>query len=422
MNKSCALIFAALAAFQSTTTSAADWSQWRGAARDGIARGEPKLDGLPVKSEAAWSLQTGKGQAGMVTANGKLVILHEVDGKEALRVVELQNGKQVWETPIGDSWNFTNEFGPGPRCTPLIDGDLIFVQTAKGVLACVQLKDGKILWSTDYDKNFGAKFFGGNIPGSEGTAARRHGNNGSPVVDDKWIYAPVGSPDGASLVAFDKRTGKVQWKSGTDNAAYASLMLATIAGEAQVILVTADRLIGSRCADGKILWDTPVKTGAQRNVVTPIVVGDTVTIASQTVGLVQYRVSKEGGKFQVAEVWANKQLKINLTTPVLLAGHLYGLGSSKGNSSEFVCVNFGSGQVLWAKPGFTDYSSVIGVGDRLLVHNSSGELYLLRASPEKYEELGRLQVCGRTWSFPAYSGGRLIVKDARQTISVPLIK
>ncbi|MSR66183.1 MAG: hypothetical protein EXS24_02270 [Pedosphaera sp.] len=422
MNRTYVLFVAALTALPVTTTFAGDWAQWRGAARDGVAKGESKLDRLPTKTDAAWSLPTGKGQAGMVAAQGKLVILHEVDGKEAVKLVELQTGKQVWEVSVGDSWNFTNEYGSGPRCTPVIDGDLIFVQTAKGVLACVQLKDGKILWSTDYDKNFGATFFGGNIPGSEGTAARRHGNNGSPVVDDKWIYAPVGSPDGASLVAFDKRTGKVRWKSGNDNAAYSSLMLATIGGEAQVIVVTADRLIGTRCEDGKILWDTPVKTGAQRNVVTPIIVGDTVTIASSTVGLVQYRVSKEGGKFQVAEAWANRQLKINLTTPVLLAGHLYGLGSSKGNSSEFVCVNFGSGTVLWSKPGYTDYSSVIGVGDRLLVHNSSGELCLLRASPEKYEELGRLQVCGRTWSFPAYSGGWLIVKDARQTIAVPLVQ
>ena len=166
------------------TVQAGDWPQWRGVNRDGVAVDEKPLAGLPAKAQMAWQIPVGKGQGGLVLAGGKLLVLHEtnVGGKpmETAALIDSVTGKVIWEAPYSKSWQYTNVYGPGPRTAPMIDGDLIFCQSATGVLACISLKKGRLLWSKSYEKDFGAKWFGGNAPGSSGTAASRHGNTDAP--------------------------------------------------------------------------------------------------------------------------------------------------------------------------------------------------------------------------------------------------
>ncbi len=395
---------------------AGDWSQWRGDNRDGVTHGEKALTNLPGKPKALWQVSVGKGQGGLIIAAGKIVMLHETMEKgkpmETAVVIDARTGKTLWETPYAESWQYGNVYGPGPRVTPMIDGDLIFAQGVTGVLACLAVADGKLLWSKSYRRDFGAKWFGGNAPGSSGTAASRHGNNGPPVTDDKYIYAPAGGHEGASLVCLQKRTGKLVWKSGNDYAAYAGLMVGELAGVKQVVMVTASNMKGFRAKDGMELWSVPVKTGAARNIVTPILHGDTVTVASHTVGTFQVRIRNSGGGQVSEEVWRNKNVRTNITTPVLIDGHLYGLGTSRGKNSDFVCLSHKTGQVMWSQKGYDDYASVIGMGNTLLVHGSRGTLTLIKASSGKYTELGRIGKASQiSWNHPVYSAGVLYVKD-----------
>src|SRR5205807_1936486 len=169
---------------------------------------------------------------------------------------------------------------------------------------------------------FGVKLLGSKA--NSGTATRR-GNNGSGIVDGDAVVLPVGSTDGATLVCFDKRTGKVLWKSGDDEAAYSSPMLATLAGVKQIVYLSADSLAGYDPKTGQLKWSQP---------------------------------------------------------------------------------GFGQGR--------KDYSSTIVAGKNLLVLTEDGTLLLLAANPSKYTELGRAQVCGNTWSFPAFADGKLYVRDGRQ--------
>lgn len=411
-----ALIFSPLVLIFAGSTFAGDWPQWRGVNRDGIALGENALAKLPTESEKLWQVPVGKGQGGLVIAKGKILMLHEtmVAGKpmETAALIDAANGNTLWQTPFAESWQYRNSYGPGPRVAPQIDGDLVFAQGVKGVLACMQLADGKLLWSKSYVKDFGAKWFGGNAPGSKGTAASRHGNNGAPVTDAKHIYAAAGGHNGASLVCLEKRTGKLVWKSGNDYAAYSGLMLGKLAGVEQVVMVTAAHMIGYRATDGQVLWSVPVKTGAARNIVTPILSSDTVTLASHTLGTFQLRIRNSGSGQTATEVWLNKDVRTNITTPVLSDGHLYGLGTSRGSNSVFVCLNHKTGELMWSVPGYDDYASVIAVGGTLLVHGSSGALSLLKATPEKHIVLGKLpKASQRSWNFPVFSNGTLYLKD-----------
>ena len=316
---------------------AGDWSQWRGDNRNGVTHGEKALANLPAKPRTLWQVPVGKGQGGLIIAGGKIMMLHEtmVGGKpmETAALIDSANGKTLWQTPFADSFQYRNSYGPGPRVAPQIDGDLVFAQGTKGVLACLRLVDGKLLWSKNYKRDFGAKWFGGNAPGSEGTAASRHGNNGPPATDDKYIYAPAGGHAGASLICLEKRTGKLFWKSGNDYAAYSGLMLGELAGVKQVVMVTAANMKGYRAKDGRELWSVPVKTGAARNIFTPILHGDTGTVASHTVGTFQVRIRNSGAGQVAKEVWRNRNVKTNITTPVLINGHLYGLGTGNASSN-----------------------------------------------------------------------------------------
>jgi len=286
-----------------------------------------------------------------------------------------------------------------------------------GEFRCLDLASGKTIWQTSFDQQFGVKFLGSKA--NEGTASRR-GNNGSGVIDGHRLFLPVGSTDGASLVAFDKKTGKVLWKSGNDEAAYSSLMFGTLAGIRQVLAFNADALVGADAETGKILWRVPLRTNAKRHAASPVIFGDHVAVNSHTFGVACFKIAKDSGGVTATPVWANKDARINLATPVLVDGHFYSQGATK----DYICLDATTGQLKWSQPGFgqgrKDYASTIVVGKRLLVLTEDGQLLLLEPTPARYTEVARLQVCGNTWSFPAYADGKLYVRDGRQLMRLNL--
>jgi len=386
---------------------AGDWPQWRGPTRNGYAPADaPTISALPKDLKPVWKISIGGGFSSPVLAGNNLAFLDERDGKEVAHLVEAGSGKEIWQVAYANV--FGDEWGAGPRSTPLIDANRLYVQSCDGEFRCLNLADGKTIWGTSFEKDFAVKFLGSKV--NEGTATRR-GNNGSGVIDGDRIFLPVGNTHGASLVCFDKLTGKVQWKAGSDEAAYSSLMIATLGGVKQLVAFTADALLGADLQTGKILWRVPFKTDAKRHACSPVIVGDTVVVNSQTIGLVGTKISSDSGGLKASEAWVNKVMKINLATPVLVGQHLY----SQGVSPNYICADALTGEVKWAQPGFVGgkeaYCSTIVVGKNLLVLTHDGQLVLLAADPAKYTELGRLQVCGKTWSFPAYADGKLFVRD-----------
>ncbi|NBV33351.1 MAG: hypothetical protein EBR81_06060, partial [Proteobacteria bacterium] len=255
-------------------------------------------------------------------------------------------------------------------------------------------------------------------PEAKETASRRHGNNGSAAVDGDRIFVPVGSTTKGTLIAFDKKTGRELWAVGTDNTAYSSVMVGTLAGVRQAVHFTADALMGVEAATGKLLWREPLKTGAKRHAATPVLDGDTVTVTSTNIGLIRFKITAEGGAFKAERLWENSRMKVVISSPIQVAGNLYSPGP--GNRCELVCVDAGTGEERWKEAGLGDYASISAVNDGLLVLDSTGELRLVRATPAGYEERGRAQFVGKTWASPAYSNGVLFAKDATKLIAVKL--
>ena len=399
--------FACLASF------AGDWPQWLGPTRNNhVSVGEKIPDKLPAELKPVWKIQIGGGFSSPIVANNKGIYFDENGEREIVHLLDANTGKEIWQTPIAN--RYADEWSAGPRSTPFLDGNRVYVQSCNGEFRCLNVADGKILWSASFEKDFGVKFLGSKA--NEGTASRR-GNNGSGIADGNAVIVPVGSTNGATLVCFDKLTGKVLWKSGADEAAYSSLQIATLADAKQVIAFTADALMGVDRENGKQLWRVPLKTNAKRHAATPVIFGDNVIVNSHSIGLICEKISRSGDKFTATELWSNKNLKINLSTPVLIGTFLYGQGPQK----NFVCVDAKTGEMKWAQPGFgKENSSTIALGEKLLVLTDDGELLLISANPEKYVELGRVQVCGKNWNFPAYANGKLYVRDSRELICYEL--
>lgn len=389
--------------------SAGDWPQWRGANRDGHAAGT-SITALPKDLKPVWRVPVGPGFSAPVVANGKLVYLDEQNGKEVAHCLDAKTGKPLWSAPFADAAG--DEWGKGPRCTPFIDGDRVYAQSMNGQFHCLSLDDGKPRWGFSFE-DYGISF---STKSAEGTAARR-GNNGSGVIDGDRVFVPVGAKN-ASIVCLDKKTGKELWKSGSDEAAYSSFIIATLSGTKQLVAFTAEALTGVDLKTGDTLWRVPFRTGAKRHAATPVVVGDTVTVNSQTIGLVCTRVTKEGDNWNATQAWVNKPLTINLSTPVFVDGHFYTYGPIR--TKDYVCVDAKTGTTKWTQSGFgigkdqTDYASSIAVGKNVLVLTYDGQLVLIAANPEKYTELGRIQACGKTWSYPAFADGKLFVRDGRE--------
>lgn len=413
----------ALVAF-TVSAQSADWPQWRGPNRDGVTiDAKHDLATLPTDLKQLWKLPATDGHASPVIAGGKLIYLDGQNGQETAHCVDVATGKNLWSTPVGPLVEFSN-YGSGPRCTAIIDGDRVYAQSSGGEFRCLSLADGKTIWGKSFAKDYGVTFLGNrsNDPAAKETASRRHGHNGSAAIDGDRIFVPVGSTDGGTLVAFDKKTGKELWRAGNDNTAYSSVMAGTLAGVKQAVHLTADALMGVDAASGKILWREPVKTGAKRHACTPLIAADSVIIASSSIGTVRFRIVKSGSDFKAEKMWENTGCKTNISTPTLVGTALYTVGSTVGKSSPLTCLDFETGKELWSQPGLEDYASVTAVNDKLLVHKSNGELILVKANPAKYEELGRNQVCGKTWASPAYVDGLLYLKDSGNVIAVSLTK
>jgi outer membrane protein assembly factor BamB len=396
----------------------ADWPRWRGPQGTGhIANGQKLPPKLPDDTKTLWKTSVGFSLGSPTVSGGKLFHMDIQNGKETLHALDANTGKSWWSATIDDTFR-DSQSPPGPRFTPLVDGERIYAQSCKGELQCLNVADGKVVWKTNYVKDFGATFTGERGPT---LGASRHGYTGSPLIDgDKMIIA-VGGPE-AGVVAFEKISGKVLWKSQGEGAAYAGPVNATFGGVPQYVVFMAESVMGLQAADGALLWRYPIKTSFGRHAATPVVVGDTVVVSSHQVGLMGLKIEKKAEGFEATRAWLSKELAINYSSPVAVGEWIYGVGPNK----TLFCLNGKSGQQGWVKDLFfsgvmrRDYAGLIADKDHILALADSGQLALVAADPKACRDLGRLQVVGDNWCHPAYDNGKIWLRDNEELRCVQL--
>jgi outer membrane protein assembly factor BamB len=406
------------------TACAADWGQWRGPAQTGhVPAGVPVPTALAAELKPVWRAKMGEGLSSPVVAGGKVFYLDRDAAKETACAADAATGKELWRVPLHEL--FRDGFGTGPRAAALVDGDCVYVQSCKGEFQCLNAADGKVIWRKNFVQDFGAVFTG---EVGKSVGASRHGNTGSAVVDGDNVIVQAGGANGASVVCLNKKTGEVVWKSQNDPAGYAAAVLATIHGVKQAVVFTADGCIGVDTKDGKLLWRVPVKTGFGRHVTTPVIVDNLVVVSSHTAGLICSRIvkdEKEPSGFKAENAWTQKPLATNFASPVAVGKHLFTIGPAK----NVICVDLETGQAAWDKKGLIvspdpgkAYAGFLVMDKNVLMLSDTGQLILFAADPKEYKEVGRAQICGKTWCIPAYADGKLYLRDAQEMLCFELVK
>ena len=397
------VVVAALAGLLLGNVNAAnfDWPQWRGPDRTDVS----KETGLPKKWPAdgpkrVWLFENaGNGYSGPAIANGKYFTIGTRDNNECVLALDANTGKELWVAKIGGE--LENRWGGGPRGTPTVDGNRVYALSGKGDLACINVADGKVVWTASMTD------LGGKTP--------NWGYTESVLVDgDKVVCTPGGSK--GALAAFNKADGKVIWRSTdfTDGAQYASIIPAEINGQRQYIQLTMQHLVGISAKDGKQLWnsDWPGRTAV---IPTPIYRDSHVYIASGY-GVGCKLVKIEAGN-KPTTVYENKVMKNHHGGVILVGDHLYGYSDGAG----WVCQDFKSGDEVWAERGKLG-KGAIACADGMLycLDEGKGTVVLIEASPKGWNEHGRFTLepqtkirspQGRIWTHPVISNGKLYLRD-----------
>ena len=379
-----------------TATSRNYWTNFRGPKRDGkyeeagVATKWP-ASGLPV----LWKQPVGIGHASFVAADGKAYTIEQRRREEVVAAYDLNNGRELWTQKWSAEYN--DETGDGPRATPTWDQGRIYALGATGELRCLDANNGNVFW-------------GKNILSDNGASNLQWAQAASPlIVDDKVVVLPGGK--GKSVVAYNKMTGAPVWKALSDTQAYVSPMLVDLAGRRQIIVVSANRVIGLAPEDGKLLWSYPWATDMGLNISQPIVVDKNRFFISSGYGkgAALVEVKGAGDSFTASTVWENKNMKNKFNSSVLQDGYIYGL-----DEGILVCLDVNTGERKW-KDGRYGYGQVILVGNHLIVTSDQGDVALVKASPAGYTEVARFHALnGQMWNYPAIANGRLLVRNSSE--------
>ncbi len=374
------------------------WTDFRGPGRDGHYRQGPILTQWPqIGLKILWQQPVGGGYASFVIAHGKAFTIEQRRGQEVAAAYDAETGRELW-TNAWDGAFDESMGGPGPRATPTWHEGKLYALGAEGELRCLDAETGKVIWRKNILEDNGAKNLGWAM-------------SASPlVVDDKLITLPGGRA-GNSVVAYHKLSGEPVWKSLSDQAAYVSPVLVTVAGRRQVIVVTADRMAGLEPGDGHLLWEYPWKTQYDVNSAQPLVVGDNRVFISSGYGhgAAVVELQPEGEKFAVKPIWSNTRMKNKFTSSVLHEGHIYGL-----DESILACIDAQTGELKW-KGGRYGFGQLVLASGHLIVTTETGDVVLVKATPEKHEELATFPALnGKTWNHPAIADGRLFVRNTTE--------
>lgn len=391
----------------------ADWPQHLGPNRNGISTETGLLDAWPDGGpKEVWRVKGGVGMSGLAISRGKLLTMVQRGGQQKLVALSADTGEQLWETDIAPAYR--NAMGDGPRATPTIAGDQVFVFTGDGILAAVKFSDGKLLWSHDVLDELKGE------PADYGMAC-------SPLVVAGQVIVTAGAPR-AAVAAYDAKSGELAWTAGDDLAGYSSPALLSASGREQIVVFTGGSVLGLEPSKGNVLWRHPYETDFGCNIATPLAYKDQVFVsAGENHGSVLLALKPAGNGLKASEVWSSygpkSVLRNEWQTSILLGDHLYGFDNvgGAGPVSHLTCIHAATGKPAWQQTRFGK-GNMIAAEDKLLMTTLAGELVIARASPKKYEELGRQSVLGKTRQAPALANGLLYLRDDKEIVCLDVRK
>ena len=378
-------------------SASTDWPQWRGPERTGISHETGLLKQWPPSGPAAQWSAAGLGNGyGSMAVRGNQLFVQGLKGRDSV-VTSLgrADGKPLWTRVIGPGGD--NDRGPGPRSTPTVDGDRLFVLTENGDLAALRAADGGVVWQ----RNILRDFSGQNISWllSE-----------SPLVDgDKVIVTPGGR--NAGMVALEKTTGKTIWvaKELSDEAGYSSPIVADIGGVRTVMTLTSAAGVGVRASDGKLMWRNRSAANGTANATTPVFSNNTVFYTSSYgTGGALLSLTPQNGEVRAQEVYFTRDMQNHHGGVIVIGSTLYGF-----HNSIMAALDLPTGKSLWRNRS-VGKGAITHADGRFYILGEDHVMGLAEATPAGYREFGRFPIADQgwpSWAHPVVSGGRLYVRN-----------
>lgn len=390
-----------------------DWPQFLGPKRNGMSAEKGLVEAWPEGGlKVLWRAPGGVGMSGIAVQGDRLVTMVQREGRQWLVAHDAKSGKSLWQTDVAPEYK--NSMGNGPRGTPAIAGDRVYAFTGEGILVAADLRDGKVAWSQNTLKQLKAK-------------EADYGMACSPLVVGDLVIVTVGATQ-ATVVAFDARSGQQRWSAGQGPAGYSSPALLNVGGREQVVAFAGAAALGMEPKSGKLLWEFPYETNFECNIATPVAIDGRVLLSSgENHGSVLLQFAAKGEGLEPSEVWSSfgpkSSLRSEWQTPVVLGGYLYGMDNvgGAGPVTHLNCVDAKTGERKWQQQRYGKGNFIYADG-KLFLTMMSGELVVIRPTPERYVELGRMPLTETTRQAPALANGRLYARDDQEIVCVNVSK
>jgi outer membrane protein assembly factor BamB len=393
----CAVATACAVVTLGAQTASTDWPQWRGAGRDGVSRDTGLLRQWPRSGPSlAWSAtQLGAGYGSIAVAGDRVFVQGMKNRQSVVTSLDRASGKAVWSVALGSAQE--NDRGSGPRGTPTVDADRVYVLTENGDLVCLMVGDGKIVWRRNILKEFGGRNISWLV--SE-----------SPLVDGNRVIVMPGGRN-AGIAALDKMTGTTMWvtKELSDEAGYSSPVVADVQGVRTIMAFTGNAAVGVRATDGRLMWRYGNASNNTANITTPVYANGKVFFTSAYgTGGALLRLQVKGEAVTAEEIYFTRNMQNHHGGVVLVDGYLYGF-----NNSILTCMEFETGKVLW-RDRSVGKGAVAYADGHLYVLSEDNVVGLVEATPAGYREKGRFTIADQgwpSWAHPVVSGGRLYLRN-----------
>jgi outer membrane protein assembly factor BamB len=388
-------------AFASGTPSAqnrpTDWPQWRGPNRDGVIASFVEPKPWPEKLTRKWKVEVGLGYATPVVIGTRVYMFARQGDEEVLEALDADTGKVIWRTSYTAPFTISPAAArheKGPKSTPTFAGGKLFTLGMTGIVAAFDAASGKRLWQTPPSQ-----------PGPLYHTAM------SPLVEGGLVIVHVGSHDRGALTAFDVNTGAVKWHWDGDGPGYGSPIAADFEGTRQIVTLTQENLVGVSAATGELLWKRPFATQYSQNSITPILYGQVVIVSGLEKGVTAFKAIKKDGRWATENVWENTDVALYMANGVIVRDTFVGL--SHRRSGQFFALDAKTGRTIWTSaPRQATNAAISRAGDLLFILKEDAELLVARSGPRGLETVKTYSVAdSATWSAPAVSGHRLLVKD-----------
>jgi hypothetical protein len=395
---------------------AADWPGYLGPRRDGTSAETGLLRTWPKEGpKVLWTVPVGIGYGGPVVVGGKVYLLDRDDiVGDKLRCLDFATGKELWSFTYDAPGKFDH---PGSRTTPTVDGDNVYVSGPLGDLYCISTSTHKPVWNKNVWKELG----GGQLP--------RWALTQNPLIYRNLVIVAAQTSQ-ASVVAYDKLTGELKWKSPvlSGSAGYVSPSLVKVGGDDHLVMIMSSKGFGRSAGGGSVAGLDPLSGTVlwtygnwQCGIPVPHAVdageGRVLITGGYSAGAAMIKVQKAAdGTYSVTELFKNVNFGAHTQPPILYKDHFYAQYTINERSDGLVCMTL-DGQIKWKTgddPSFNKGGAVLADG-LLLSVDGNKLLYLIEPDPSGFKPLASAELLepGENWAPIALADGKLLIRDQK---------